>query len=190
MKKISESYKCKFCKKSFKKDDYLNQLEDHLKNFHNIQEKEFNQLLKPLIKTYKMKKEDVSNSKVGLSCIKTSKIKLHEKNGQSKNDDVKAFICSHCSKSYTTASLLNRHSKNVHNITLSPKKLKKKIAKSVITPDRVNKELKKVMKSKLEKEGKKNNQSTTVNQVLTSKPKLPQVTLVNSPLKKQNVTRK
>jgi hypothetical protein len=71
--------------------------------------------------------------------------------------------CSQCSKSYTTASLLNRHSKNVHNITLPPKILKKKIAKSVITPDRVNKEFKKVMKSKLEKEGKKNNHSTNIN---------------------------
>ena len=88
LKKVNESYECNFCKEPFKEDDYLGQLQDHLKNFHNIREKEFNQLLKPLIKTYKMKKEDVSNSKVGLSYIKTSKIKLHEKNGQSKNDEV------------------------------------------------------------------------------------------------------
>merc|ERR1712110_1089066 len=96
LKKVNESYECNFCKKPFKEDDYLDQLQDHLINFHNIQEKKFNKLMKPLnrlqqIKTYKMKKEDVSKSKVGLSCIKTSKTKLHEKNTQSKNADVKAF---------------------------------------------------------------------------------------------------
>ena len=74
-KKVNESYECNFCKKPFKEDDYLDQLQDHLINFHNIQEKKFNKLMKPLnrlqqIKTYKMKKEDVSKSKVGLSCIK------------------------------------------------------------------------------------------------------------------------
>ena len=117
LKKVNESYECNFCKEPFKEDDYLDQLQDHLKNFHNIREKEFNQLLKPLIRLQQIKneKEDVSNNKVGLSCIKTSKIKLHEKNGQSKNDEV-------------------------------------------------NKELKKVMKSKLKKESKKNIQTTTVNQ--------------------------
>ena len=125
LKKVGGLYKCDFCKKPFKEDDYLKQLEVHLKNFHNVPEKEFNQLFKPLfvvsgknnfhVQHTKMKKDDVSNSKVESSCIKTSKIKLHEKNGQSKNDEV-------------------------------------------------NKELKKVMKSKLKKESKKNIQTTTVNQ--------------------------
>ena len=230
LKKVGGSYKCDFCKKPFKEDDYLDQLQDHLINFHNIQEKKFNKLMKPLnrlqqIKTYKMKKENVSNNKVGLSCIKTSKTKLHEKNTQSKNADVKAFqknekkikkwksyteiekkekctknkqsknadvkaflctkcgksyivpsllkrhsknihniilhhtnTCSKCSKSYTTRSSLSRHCKKVHNIALPPKRLKNKLQKNLLTHNE-NKELKKVMKSKLKKKGKKINHS-------------------------------
>ena len=48
LKKVGGLYKCDFCKKPFKEDDYLKQLEVHLKNFHNVPEKEFNQLFKPL----------------------------------------------------------------------------------------------------------------------------------------------
>ena len=230
LKKVNESYECNFCKKPFKEDDYLDQLQDHLVNFHNIQEKKFNKLMNPLnrltqIKTYQMKKEDVSNNKVGLSCIKTSKIKLNEKNTQSKNADVKEFqtnekkikkrksyteiekkakrtkntksknvdvkaficskcgksyivpsflkrhsknihniilhhtnTCSKCSKSYTTRSSLSRHCKKVHNIALPPKTLKNKLQKNVLIHNE-NKELKKVMKSKLKKKGRKSNHS-------------------------------
>merc|ERR1711997_654655 len=57
LKKVNESYECNFCKEPFKEDDYLGQLQDHLKNFHNIGEKEFNQLLKPLIQLQQIKIE-------------------------------------------------------------------------------------------------------------------------------------
>ena len=70
LKKVGESYKCNFCNKPFKEDAYLKQLEDHLKEFHNIPEKEFHQLFEPLfvvsgknnshVQHSKMKKVDVS----------------------------------------------------------------------------------------------------------------------------------
>ena len=125
LKKVGGSYKCHFCKKPFKEDAYLKQLEVHLKIFHNIPEKEFNQLFKPLF-------------------VVSEKNNYHVQHSKMKKDDV-----SNC--------------KNVHNITLSPKRLKKKIAKSVISPDPLNKELKKIIISKLEKEGKKYNQTANVN---------------------------
>lgn len=46
-KKVGESYKCNFCKQPFKEDAYLKQLGDHLREFHNIPEKEFHQLFEP-----------------------------------------------------------------------------------------------------------------------------------------------
>ena len=49
-------------------------------------------------------------------------------------------------------------SKKVHNITLPPKTLKNKLQKNVLTHNE-NKELKKVMKSKLKKKGRKSNHS-------------------------------
>ena len=174
LKKVGESYKCNFCNQSFKEDAYLKQYEDHVKEFHKVPEKEFHQLFQPLFS--KMKKDNVSNSIVGLSYIKTSKLTPHEKNAQS--NKFKPFICTQCSKSYTTSSSLNRHRKNVHNIALPPKRLKKKTTKSVITREQLSKELKKVMKSKVGNEGKKNNQSMT----------LPKVTLVNTPSRKRKVS--
>ena len=99
-------------------------------------------------------------------------------NNNNKSNKFKPFICTQCSKSYTTSSSLNRHRKNVHNIALPPKRLKKKTTKSVITREQLSKELKKVMKSKVGNEGKKNNQSMT----------LPKVTLVNTPSRKRKVS--
>jgi hypothetical protein len=75
-----------------------------------------------------------------------------------KSDRFKPYICTQCSKSYTTPSSLNRHRKNVHNIALPPKRLKNKLQKNLLTHNE-NKELKKVMKSKLKKKGKKINHS-------------------------------
>jgi len=119
LKKVGESYKCNFCNQSFKEDAYLKQYEDHVKEFHKVPEKEFHQLFQPLFS--KMKKDNVSNSIVGLSYIKTSKLTPHEKNAQS--NKFKPFICPQCSKSYTASSSLDRHLKN-------KKSHKKKITKS------------------------------------------------------------
>ena len=79
----------------------------------------------------------------------------NENCNNNKSNRFKPFICTQCSKSYTTPLSLNRHHKNVHNIILPPvKRLSKKIMKSKPT-DLLNKEGKKFMKSQLEKEGKK-----------------------------------
>ena len=144
LKKVNESYECNFCKKPFKEDDYLDQLQDHLVNFHNIQEKKFNKLMNPLnrltqIKTYQMKKEDVSNNKVGLSCIKTSKIKLNEKNTQSKNADVKEFQTNEKKikkrKSYTEIEKKAKRTKNTKSKNVDVKAfICSKCGKSYIVP--------------------------------------------------------
>ena len=142
----------------------------------------------------------------------TLKVKLHEKNASSKNDDVKAFICSQCSKSfprsstlhrhvrhvhknldkgqvfmcsqcsksYTAPNSLNKHCKDVHNIDLAPKRLKKKITKSVISPDQIEKprSLKKVLAILEEK--MKTNKSKKSEMNLGDKERLP----------KENISRK